>query len=318
MSEEKNLNTIIEKYEKTIEERGQSVRVLALGKPTITEISLSVRNPMIFLPKGVYFDRIVDGYYSPMYFLICFSLLKNDGVYLLISPPTQYFADFNSFVLGLIDEQEKLRLYRKKSTEKTSKDQWKCISALLGLNIEENGQNIILKKVADKRLMTIMLEKIGKFLESVSKVRESVRKKIREIIDNEDLAEDIETELYLVCDMSDEIPYREQARSLFYNLRENTQLLSDVKGNEITPKQLVRMTNEEMATKNIKALRQLLVKQAELDRVVGENETTMTKEFKCPRCGERNASFYQRQVRAADEPMTIFLHCLKCGHRWKR
>lgn len=37
----------------------------------------------------------------------------------------------------------------------------------------------------------------------------------------------------------------------------------------------------------------------------------------CPTCYHPKASFFQMQTRSADEPMTTFYRCLKCGHQWK-
>jgi transcription elongation factor S-II len=42
-----------------------------------------------------------------------------------------------------------------------------------------------------------------------------------------------------------------------------------------------------------------------------------TEMFQCGKCKERNASYYQMQTRSADEPMTTFVTCLKCGNKWK-
>ena len=43
---------------------------------------------------------------------------------------------------------------------------------------------------------------------------------------------------------------------------------------------------------------------------------TQTTEYKCGRCKERNCTYYQLQVRCCDEPMTTFINCLNCGHKW--
>ena len=43
----------------------------------------------------------------------------------------------------------------------------------------------------------------------------------------------------------------------------------------------------------------------------------MTDEFKCGRCKNRQCSYYELQTRSADEGMTTFITCLKCGNRWK-
>ncbi|KAK3154882.1 hypothetical protein QOZ80_2AG0140550 [Eleusine coracana subsp. coracana] len=40
-------------------------------------------------------------------------------------------------------------------------------------------------------------------------------------------------------------------------------------------------------------------------------------EATCPRCGHGKAYFQQRQLRSADEPMTIFYMCCECSYNWK-
>jgi DNA-directed RNA polymerase subunit M/transcription elongation factor TFIIS len=39
--------------------------------------------------------------------------------------------------------------------------------------------------------------------------------------------------------------------------------------------------------------------------------------FKCSKCHQRKTTYYSRQLRSADEPMTNFITCLNCGHKWK-
>lgn len=39
--------------------------------------------------------------------------------------------------------------------------------------------------------------------------------------------------------------------------------------------------------------------------------------FKCAKCNKRKTTYYSRQLRSADEPMTNFITCLNCGNRWK-
>jgi len=42
-----------------------------------------------------------------------------------------------------------------------------------------------------------------------------------------------------------------------------------------------------------------------------------TVNIKCPKCGYGEAYWWQRQMRAADEPPTTFFRCKKCGHTWR-
>lgn len=37
----------------------------------------------------------------------------------------------------------------------------------------------------------------------------------------------------------------------------------------------------------------------------------------CRRCGGKNTTYHQVQMRSSDEPMTVFVRCLDCGKRWK-
>lgn len=39
--------------------------------------------------------------------------------------------------------------------------------------------------------------------------------------------------------------------------------------------------------------------------------------FKCPKCRNKKTTYYSVQTRSADEPMTNFITCLTCSHRWK-
>lgn len=41
-----------------------------------------------------------------------------------------------------------------------------------------------------------------------------------------------------------------------------------------------------------------------------------TNEYKCGRCKKRECSYFQLQVRSCDEPMTTYINCLNCGHKW--
>lgn len=36
----------------------------------------------------------------------------------------------------------------------------------------------------------------------------------------------------------------------------------------------------------------------------------------CGKCHKRTVDYYEKQTRGADEPMTVFAHCLSCGKRW--
>jgi DNA-directed RNA polymerase subunit M/transcription elongation factor TFIIS len=39
--------------------------------------------------------------------------------------------------------------------------------------------------------------------------------------------------------------------------------------------------------------------------------------FKCRKCGEMKCTSYQLQTASIDEPMTTYISCKVCGHKWK-
>ncbi|KIW06397.1 uncharacterized protein PV09_02850 [Verruconis gallopava] len=76
----------------------------------------------------------------------------------------------------------------------------------------------------------------------------------------------------------------------------------------------------------VRVLRKSYVDKRELPRkevadILGggdEFQNCSTTEASCPneKCDGSEAKFYQLQIRSADEPMTSFMKCVRCGRRW--
>jgi DNA-directed RNA polymerase subunit M/transcription elongation factor TFIIS len=43
-----------------------------------------------------------------------------------------------------------------------------------------------------------------------------------------------------------------------------------------------------------------------------------TDQFKCGKCKKRECSYYELQIRSADESATLFITCLNCGAKWRQ
>jgi DNA-directed RNA polymerase subunit M/transcription elongation factor TFIIS len=61
--------------------------------------------------------------------------------------------------------------------------------------------------------------------------------------------------------------------------------------------------------------------QRELEKMDKElmmrNTVKTTDLHTCRKCGQNKITFYMKQTRAADEPITTFYKCQVCGHGWK-
>jgi DNA-directed RNA polymerase subunit M/transcription elongation factor TFIIS len=53
------------------------------------------------------------------------------------------------------------------------------------------------------------------------------------------------------------------------------------------------------------------------EHVLEEKPAAMTDQYKCSRCKKRETIYQELQLRSADEPMSLFITCLNCGHRWR-
>lgn len=134
----------------------------------------------------------------------------------------------------------------------------------------------------------------------------------------EELAEELEECIYQEFRNTD-MRYKNRIRSRIANLKDskNPQLRLNFLGGVIPPSRLATMTAEEMASNEMKRLREQFKKEAINDAQLATVQGTQTDLLKCGKCKKRNCTYNQIQTRSADEPMTTFVLCNECGHRWK-
>ena len=114
--------------------------------------------------------------------------------------------------------------------------------------------------------------------------------------------------------------YINKAISLYTNLKKksyikNISLLQNIKSGEIDAENLAFLTPQELFRDKWKVL---LDRKFKIDKNLYETRTEMaTDMYKCGKCKKRVCTYFQLQTRSADEPMTTFVTCLKCGNRWK-
>jgi transcription elongation factor S-II len=108
--------------------------------------------------------------------------------------------------------------------------------------------------------------------------------------------------------------YLDRLRSIYLNLK-NPEILEQIKSEAIQAHTVAFMTHQEMRPDKWK---ELIDQKILKDKNKFENNVeASTDTFTCRKCKQNKCTFYTQQVRAADEPMTIFINCLTCGNRWK-
>ena len=148
---------------------------------------------------------------------------------------------------------------------------------------------------------------------------------------NVERATDIEMAIQVKC-MGKKQEYIGKARSLCFNLKKNISLTTQVILGQISGKELVGMSSEQLVDeakrKEIEARKKNLMDANMLDweaqnedkinEMCGiKGELLKASLFTCGRCKSTKTTSTQKQTRSADEPMTVFVLCLNCNNRWK-
>lgn len=134
----------------------------------------------------------------------------------------------------------------------------------------------------------------------------------------EELAEELEECIFQEFKNTDN-RYKNRVRSRVANLKDpkNPTLRANFLNGVVGAQRLAKMTPEEMASDEIKKLREKFVQEAINDAQLATVQGTKTDLLKCGKCKKRNCTYNQLQTRSSDEPMTTFVMCNECGNRWK-
>jgi transcription elongation factor S-II len=114
--------------------------------------------------------------------------------------------------------------------------------------------------------------------------------------------------------------YKAKIRSLYQNIlaKSNPTLRTRVLSSEISPDRLVTMTSAELASKQQQEIDEKLKQENMRKAQVAVVEKSISDQLICGKCkAEKSVAYSQAQTRSADEPMTTFCECTKCGNRWK-
>jgi len=113
--------------------------------------------------------------------------------------------------------------------------------------------------------------------------------------------------------------YKSKIRTLFVNLKDknNPGLRSSVTAGDIPAQTFARMSSQDMASEERKAADAKIEEDNLFMSLGAADKQAETDAFQCGRCKQRKCRYRQAQTRSADEPMTTFVTCTNCNHRWK-
>ncbi|XP_028281892.1 transcription elongation factor A protein 3 isoform X2 [Parambassis ranga] len=132
------------------------------------------------------------------------------------------------------------------------------------------------------------------------------------------MAAEIEDHIYQEIKATD-MKYKNRVRSRISNLKDpkNPGLRRNVLAGSIELSRIASMSAEEMASDELKQLRNTLTQEAIREHQMAKTGGTTTDLLQCGKCKKKNCTYNQVQTRSADEPMTTFVLCNECGNRWK-
>lgn len=134
----------------------------------------------------------------------------------------------------------------------------------------------------------------------------------------ESMGAEIEDHIYQEIKATD-MKYKNRVRSRISNLKDpkNPGLRKNVLAGSIELRRIATMSAEEMASDELKQLRNVLTQEAIREHQMAKTGGTTTDLLQCGKCKKKNCTYNQVQTRSADEPMTTFVLCNECGNRWK-
>lgn len=95
----------------------------------------------------------------------------------------------------------------------------------------------------------------------------------------------------------------------------NEELLEKIKSNDLKIQDIASMDATELNSK--RWLDIMRIQSIKEENSLTNKITASTNLFKCGKCKQKKCTYYEMQVRSADEPSTIFITCLNCENKWR-
>ena len=93
----------------------------------------------------------------------------------------------------------------------------------------------------------------------------------------------------------------------------NDYLLNKIIENKINPLNIADIKYYNLYPQKWKDMKHFINR---INSNIFKNDYQISNNMKCGRCKKKKCYFYNLQTRSADEPMTTFVTCINCGHKW--
>ena len=157
------------------------------------------------------------------------------------------------------------------------------------------------------------------YMEIDPDVRKSTQKRIGKIFDKK-ISKVIENSIKNFSEeytMVNETPfllnqiYSSKSDELIQQFQESKLLIKKIKDKKIDLKKIAFLKVEELHPEKY----QKILKKKNIEETKKNNKKT-TSAYKCAKCGERKTTVEEKQMRRGDEPATVIVECVVCGHSW--
>lgn len=106
--------------------------------------------------------------------------------------------------------------------------------------------------------------------------------------------------------------YQEKFNEILGLIETNKNLVEMIKNGDIKPEELAFKKSHELNPEKYEKIN----KKKEIEEK-NKKDKPSTDLFQCPKCKKRRATVSEKQTRRGDEPATVFINCLECGHSWR-
>jgi DNA-directed RNA polymerase subunit M/transcription elongation factor TFIIS len=102
-------------------------------------------------------------------------------------------------------------------------------------------------------------------------------------------------------------------RTLYLNLKNKPAFLDQIIKEIIPETQFAHLRHVDISSDTWMPYIQRLM---EREKYAQEKVQETSDLFTCPKCETSHTTHYSLQTRGGDEPMTIFINCIECDHKW--